>query len=142
MNNINENSNWKVYHVWCGADRSLNNPLPNARYLITSNSLYISLQTTISKKPRFFKIRYKSMKLISEYFHYQKKIFFLLVVPSTARSYYNSDGIIFDSITKEHTSFELTSTTIIPTTIIIPSMNNSDVKNLNGTIIKRTSKKG
>jgi len=64
MNNINENSNWKVYHVWCGADRSLNNPLPNARYLITSNSLYISLQTTISKKPRFFKIRYKSMKLI------------------------------------------------------------------------------
>jgi hypothetical protein len=62
--NKNENSIWKAYHTWCGNDRSLNNPLHNARYLITSNSLYISLQTTISKKPRYFKIRYKSTRLI------------------------------------------------------------------------------
>ncbi len=57
--NINEENNWKAFHIWCGTDRSANNPLSNARYLITSNSLYISLHTTVSKKPRYFKIRYK-----------------------------------------------------------------------------------
>jgi hypothetical protein len=35
-----------------------------------------------------------------------------------------------------------TSTHVIPTTMIIPSLNNSDMKNLNGTTIKRTFKKG
>lgn len=67
---------------------------------------------------------------------------FLLVVPATARSQYNSDGIMFNSIGKEDGSFEITSTNIIPTTMIIPSINNSDIRNLNGTIIKRTIKKG
>lgn len=56
----NENNIWKSYYTWCGTSRSLNNPLVNARYLITSNSLYIALQTAVSKKPRYFKIRYKS----------------------------------------------------------------------------------
>jgi hypothetical protein len=67
---------------------------------------------------------------------------FLLVVPSTARSHYNSDGISFDSIGKGQGSFEITSINIIPTTMIIPSLNNSDVNNLNGTTIKRIFKKG
>lgn len=56
----NKNNIWKEYYTWCGIDRSSNNPSPNARYLITSNSLYISLQTTISKRSRYFKIRYRS----------------------------------------------------------------------------------
>jgi hypothetical protein len=61
-NSSSENNNmWKEYYTWCGADRSLNNPTPNVRYLIASSSLYISLQTAVSKKPRYFKIRYKSM---------------------------------------------------------------------------------
>jgi hypothetical protein len=72
-NNLDKNINWKAYHTWCGADRSLNNPLPNTRYLISSNSLYISLRTTISKKPRYFKIRYKSKK-----FFKRIRIFFIL----------------------------------------------------------------
>lgn len=50
---------WKSYHTWCGAERSTNNPSSNSRYLISSNSLYMSLQTAVSKKPRYFKIRYK-----------------------------------------------------------------------------------
>jgi hypothetical protein len=50
---------WKSYYTWCGADRSTNHPSPTARYLISSNSLYMSLQTAVSKKPRQFKIRYK-----------------------------------------------------------------------------------
>jgi hypothetical protein len=60
-NNLDKNTDnkWKAYHTWCGADRSLNNPIPNARYLIPSNSLHMSLQTAVSKKPRYFKIRYK-----------------------------------------------------------------------------------
>ncbi len=60
--NNNDKNIWKAYHTWCGIDRSLNNPLPNARYLIASNSLYMSMQTTVSKKPRYFKIRYKSKR--------------------------------------------------------------------------------
>ncbi|CAF1129590.1 unnamed protein product [Adineta steineri] len=113
-----KNLNWKGYHTWCGADRSLNNPLPNARYLISSNSLYISLRTSISKKPRFFKIRYK-------------------IVPATTRSQYNSDGLAIDSIGKGSIPSVISvqsSTTIIPTTIIIPSLNESDIRYANGTI--------
>ncbi len=71
-----DNNIWKAYHTWCGTDRSLNNPLPNARYLITSNSLYMSLQTTVSKKPRYFKIRYKSKKISIDYFMIIIRIFF------------------------------------------------------------------
>jgi len=50
---------WKSYHTWCGAQGSTNNPSIHSRYLISSNSLYMSLQTAVSKKPRYFKIRYK-----------------------------------------------------------------------------------
>jgi len=57
----NSKTFWKSYHTWCGAERSTNNPSPNARYLISSNSLYMSLQTAVSKKPRYFKIRYKGI---------------------------------------------------------------------------------
>jgi hypothetical protein len=61
-NNSDKNHNWKGYHTWCGTERSSNNPLSNARYLIPSNSLYMSLQTGVSKKSRYIKIRYKGRK--------------------------------------------------------------------------------
>jgi hypothetical protein len=139
-NNFDKNHNWKAYHIWCGADRSQNNPLSHARYLISSNSLYMSLQTTVSKKSRYFKIRYKGREsgILNIYFA------FLSVVPPIGRSQYNSDGIALDSLSKGHIQSVITfksSTAVIPTTVIIPSLNNSDVKYLNGTIIKRTSKK-
>jgi len=57
----NSNTIWKSYHTWCGSEGSANNPSPNTRYLISSNSLYMSLQTAVSKKPRYFKIRYKGI---------------------------------------------------------------------------------
>ena len=69
----------------------------------------------------------------------------MLVVPSIARSQYNADGIAIDSSGKEHVSSLMTlqsTTAIIPTTTIIPSLNDSDVKYLNGTVPKRTFKKG
>lgn len=53
-------TNWKWFHTWCGSEPSSNHPFPHARYLITSNLVYISLHTVASKKTRFFKIRYKS----------------------------------------------------------------------------------
>jgi hypothetical protein len=59
--NRNSKTVWRSYHTWCGAERSANSPSPNSRYLISSNSLYMSLQTAVSKKPRFFKIRYKGI---------------------------------------------------------------------------------
>ncbi|UJR22979.1 hypothetical protein I4U23_026006 [Adineta vaga] len=124
--NQDKNLNWKAYYTWCGADRSLNNPLPNSRYLIASNSLYISLKTSISKKPRYFKIRYK-------------------IVPSIARSQYNSEGLAIDSSAKESAiSSAVTiqsSTTIMPTTAIIPSLNDTDMKFINGTAAKRFFRK-
>ena len=55
---------WKSYHTWCGAQGSTNNPSSNSRYLISSNSLYMSLQTAVTKKPRYFKIRYKGREII------------------------------------------------------------------------------
>ncbi|CAF0789143.1 unnamed protein product [Rotaria sordida] len=123
-NNINKNNNWKEYHTWCGADHSVNNPLPNARYLISSNSLYMSLQTTVSRDPRYFKIRYR-------------------VVPVIARSQYNSDGIVYDSLIKEHkSSLTILTTTIMSTKTINVLWNNSDVKNVNETLTKQTFKKG
>ncbi|CAF1521161.1 unnamed protein product [Adineta ricciae] len=123
--NQDKNLNWKAYYTWCGADRSLNNPLPNSRYLITSNSLYISMRTSISKKPRYFKIRYK-------------------IVPSATRSQYNSDGLAIDSASKGHDSSAVTiqsSTTSLSTTSIIPLLNDTDIKLLNGTTAKRFFKK-
>ena len=59
----NSKNVWKSYYTWCGVEHLANNPLPNARYLILSNSLYMSLQTTVSKEPRYFKIRYKGILL-------------------------------------------------------------------------------
>jgi hypothetical protein len=58
-------NNWKLYHTWCGADRSANNPPVNTRYLISSNLLYMSLQTAVSKRPRHFKIRYKGKEIMT-----------------------------------------------------------------------------
>jgi hypothetical protein len=59
-NEKNTNTIWKSYQTWCGTDQSSNHPITRARYLIASNSLYMSLHTSTSKKPRYFKIRYKS----------------------------------------------------------------------------------
>ena len=59
-NEKNTNTIWKSYQTWCGTDQSSNHPVTRARYLIASNSLYMSLHTSTSKKPRYFKVRYKS----------------------------------------------------------------------------------
>ena len=59
VSNKDSKAIWKSYHTWCGAERSANSPSPNSRFLISSNSLYMSLQTAVSRKPRYFKIRYK-----------------------------------------------------------------------------------
>ncbi|CAF0948702.1 unnamed protein product [Rotaria sp. Silwood1] len=122
-NNINKNNNWKEYHTWCGADRSINNPLSNTRYLISSNSLYMSLQTTVSRDPRYFKIRYR-------------------VVPVIARSQYNSDGIIHDPLIKEsRSSLMILTTSIMLTKTMNSLLNNSHMKNVNETLTKQTFKK-
>ncbi|CAF0880388.1 unnamed protein product [Adineta steineri] len=121
----NSNQVWKSYQTWCGAERSSNNPSPNTRYLISSNSLYMSLKTTISTKQRYFKIRYK-------------------VVPSIVRSQYDPDGIAFDSSSEPSISSVMTvttSTAIVSTTIVMPTIENNEIKNLNGTTTKRTYKK-
>lgn len=118
----NDNHFWKSYHLWCGNQRSIQGPQSNARYLIASNSIYISLQTTISKRSRYFKIRYK-------------------IVPMTARSQYNSDGMLIESSGKEQSSFDnrvSTSTDILLTTTIISAFNQSDFENFNGTVTKKT----
>lgn len=57
---------WKSCHVWCGTDRSTNQPASNPRYLIKSNSVYISLQSATSKKHRSFKLRYKGKQKNSQ----------------------------------------------------------------------------
>lgn len=72
---------------------------------------------------------------------------FLEVVPSTARSYYNSDGLAIDSAAKGTVSpgmRSMTSTNIVSTTtMIVSSLNNSDVRHFNGTIVtKRILRKG
>ena len=59
-NNFYSDNSWREYYTWCGVHRSSHNPIHGAHYLVSSNSLYISLKTTVSKNPRYFKIRYKS----------------------------------------------------------------------------------
>ncbi|CAF3768063.1 unnamed protein product [Rotaria sordida] len=120
--NKNSKNIWKSYYTWCGAEHSTNNPLSNARYLISSNSLYISLQTSASKKTRYFKIRYK-------------------VVPSIARPQYNHDGIAYEPASDSSIHSVIKSTTVLSTTIAIPVIEDHNMKNLNGTVTKRTMKK-
>ena len=134
----NDNHFWKSYHLWCGNQRSIHGPLSNARYLIPANAIYISLQTTSSKRSRFFKIRYKSKSNLIFIFENTNNI---LVVPMTARSQYNSDGMLIDTLGKESSSFDnrqSTSTDILHTTTIIPPFNQSDFENFNGTLTKKT----
>ncbi|CAF2074473.1 unnamed protein product [Rotaria magnacalcarata] len=120
--NKNAKNIWKSYYTWCGAEQSTNNPLPSARYLISSNSLYIALHTAVSRKPRYFKIRYK-------------------VVPSIVRLEYDSDGIAYDSISESQTYSSTTSASIQSITIAMPTVQNKYNKNINGTVPKRTFKK-
>ncbi len=66
----------------------------------------------------------------------------LLVVPPIGRSQYNSDGVAFDS--QGHIPSVIpfkSSTVVVPTTIVLSSFNNSDVKNLTGNSTRKTSKK-
>lgn len=142
-----KNLNWKAYYTWCGADQSLNNPSPTTRYLITSNSLYISLRTGVSKKPRHFKIRYKSKRPIVEEVrtHARRARLCLLVVPVAARSQYNDDGLAIDSSGKGPGSSAVvaqSSTTIVPTTVIIPALNETELRYGNETAARRFFRKG
>lgn len=68
--------------------------------------------------------------------------FFLLVVPIMARSQYDADGIAYDSIQETSARSMITSTTILSTTIVVPTIEDNDIKNVNGTVVKRTMKKG
>ncbi|CAF3328105.1 unnamed protein product [Rotaria sp. Silwood1] len=120
--NKNSKNIWKSYYTWCGAEHSTNNPLPEGRYLISSNSLYMSLQTAVSKKPRYFKIRYK-------------------VVPSMARAQYNQEGIAYDLLSEPSIHSVIKSTTVPPTTIVIPAIADNNMRTSNGTITKQTIKK-
>jgi len=69
-----------------------------------------------------------------------------LVVPSIARSQYDSDGIAQDLISESSISSIMTiktsTTTIRSTTIVAPAIEDNDIKNLNGTAIKPRVKKG
>lgn len=67
---------WKSYHLWCGPERSTNGPSPHSRYLISSSLLYMSLHTGASRKPRFFKIRYKGTTNRSK--KYKINIYYLM----------------------------------------------------------------
>ncbi|CAF0743914.1 unnamed protein product [Didymodactylos carnosus] len=102
---------WKWYHTWCGDERSSNHPLSSARYIIPSNSVYMSLQTTLSSKSRHFKIRYK-------------------VVPSTSRNY---DHVILPSSTTPILSLASITTTVFGIV--------EEFANKNQTITKKSHKK-
>lgn len=144
-NAIDKSDNWKEYHTWCGAEGSPSNPSPYSRYLVLSNSLYVSLQTSVSGYSRYFKIRYKGTQIMRNIFQY-KRLFFclLLVIPSSARSQYNSDGIPYESSVKgQKPSFIMPGTVTTPTksqTYLLA--NNTDARNLNETSTKRNMKKG
>lgn len=121
----NANTIWKSYQTWCGTDQSSNHPVTRARYLIASNSLYMSLHTSTSKKSRYFKIRYK-------------------IVPSIARSQYDSDGVAYGSSNRVAPPADMSvssSTPVLLSSTILSSMNMTDVRELNGTSTKRTLKK-
>jgi hypothetical protein len=68
------------------------------------------------------------------------------VVPSIARSQYDSDGIAQDLISESSISSIMTiktsTITIRSTTIVAPTIEDNDMKNLNGTVIKPRVKKG
>jgi hypothetical protein len=71
--------------------------------------------------------------------------FIFLVVPSIARSQYDSDGMAQDLISESSISSVMTiktSAAVLSTTIIVPIIENNDTKKLNGTITKQTYKKG
>lgn len=145
----NRNPIWKSYHTWCGNEPSSNHPLPHARYLITSNSVYISLQTGVSKKTRFFKIRYKSKRkrkwewkvFVTEISHFSN-----LVVPSHVRAQYNSEGIAYNTLEQgpgPRLSASVSSTSLFAKTTNFPSLTNrTDFRNVNGTRTKSIFRKG
>ena len=172
---------WKSYQTWCGSDRSTNHPSAHARYLISSNSLYMSLQTAVSKKPRYFKIRYKgtlkrerdSLSHLSTCLggrrrgndcawrerqssvalfeplriHRSNELLSLfLVIPATKRPEYDPDGIAYDpSFEASKSSMMMTATTstvVMSTTIVMPTLDDSPTRPVNGTAAKRPFRKG
>lgn len=64
------------------------------------------------------------------------------VVPSIARSQYDPDGVALDAVSESSTHFSLTTTTIQSTTIAVPTVQSTSMKSVNGTMAKRTMKKG
>ena len=68
-----------------------------------------------------------------------------LVIPSIARAQYDSDGIAYDSISDSSAisaGIMTTSIAMMSTTIVVPTVEANNIKNLNGTVAKRTYKKG
>lgn len=67
------------------------------------------------------------------------------MIPSIARSHYDSDGIAYDSISDSSAvspGVTTTSIAMMSTTIVVPTVDANNAKNVNGTIGKRTYKKG
>jgi alpha-glucosidase (family GH31 glycosyl hydrolase) len=62
-----------------------------------------------------------------------------------ARTHYDNDGIAYDTSSGSSLSSPMTVTTstmIVTTTILMPSVDNEDTKNVNGTIVKQPLRKG
>lgn len=67
------------------------------------------------------------------------------MIPSIARAHYDSDGIAYDSISDSSgvsAGVMTTSVAMMSTTIVVPTVEANNIKNLNGTVAKRTYKKG
>jgi hypothetical protein len=66
------------------------------------------------------------------------------VVPSIARSQYDADGVAYDSLPQSSISSAMTittSTSILSTTIVIPTLEDNYNRTLNGTVPKQTFRK-
>ena len=136
---------WKSYQTWCGDEPSSNHPLPHARYLITSNSVYISLQTGVSRKTRLFKIRYKSMTKSRPDGGERRFVISIPVVPSHVRALYNSEGIAYNTHEAglgPRYSASVSSTPSASTTEFPSVANRTDFRSVNGTKTKSTIRKG
>lgn len=75
----------------------------------------------------------------------QRSVLFRLVVPANARAQYDLDGIAYDTSSGSSHSSPMTVTspaTALPTTIVVPLVEQDSMKKVNETTIKRTFRKG
>ena len=64
-------------------------------------------------------------------------------MPSIVRSQYDADGIAYDSAPEASSVVPITTKMILPTTIVMPTVDDKEsMKKVNGTVAKRSYKKG